>query len=405
MSNTKNIDTRRNRVTVPLSDVDAKKLPTLPPRDPNMGFASDQFNRFDPAQPSFIVPDIEFDLDFASGEPFPTAAAVYDTDEKNEIATMMQAKAAAVLALKGNRPPEADPEIPAWAPIWATRAGIDGFGRWCAFDVGRDTHKVLPYNCRPDDGEELRWRENPRGSFVMGATQLDPEGRPDDVPARVIVFPYDLWIAESTITQGQWAAVQTKPAPCRFGGGTDWPRPAEMISVPDVMTFRKQLHSIWPYIVPRPLTEAEWEYAARAGTTGLRAHPDVDATSWYAENSGGETHPVGQKQPTPWGCFDMVGNVWVWVIDRARTYLPDDNTPHRAHFYIPPEYAEILPRKYISAEVAQKLAQPIIDRFGDFPHRHLARVKVAEDDAQTKKRVAIIERACGCNHDTEIPGK
>ena len=61
-------------------------------------------------------------------------------------------------------------------------------------------------------------------------------------------------------------------------------------------------------------TEAEWEYAARAGTTGDR-YGNVDAIAWYVPNSGRKTHPVGGTTPNAWGLHDMLGNVWEWVED------------------------------------------------------------------------------------------
>ena len=61
-------------------------------------------------------------------------------------------------------------------------------------------------------------------------------------------------------------------------------------------------------------TEAEWEYAARGETTG--AYPAApDRTAWYDQNSGRQTHPVGQREPNAWGLYDMLGNVWEWVGD------------------------------------------------------------------------------------------
>jgi formylglycine-generating enzyme required for sulfatase activity len=70
-------------------------------------------------------------------------------------------------------------------------------------------------------------------------------------------------------------------------------------------------------------TEAEWEYAARAGTTGERYGP-VEEIAWTAENSLERPHSVGQKRPNPWGLYDTLGNVWEWVQDVHEAYPPGD---------------------------------------------------------------------------------
>jgi formylglycine-generating enzyme required for sulfatase activity len=62
-------------------------------------------------------------------------------------------------------------------------------------------------------------------------------------------------------------------------------------------------------------SEAEWEYACRAGTNGPR-YGDLDSIAWYAGNSGGHLHPVGRKQPNAWGLYDTLGNVWEWCSDQ-----------------------------------------------------------------------------------------
>jgi len=67
-------------------------------------------------------------------------------------------------------------------------------------------------------------------------------------------------------------------------------------------------------------TEAEWEYACRAGTMGTRYEADLGAIAWYSRNSGNATHPVGQKKPNPWGLYDMLGNVREWCSDGPRDY-------------------------------------------------------------------------------------
>ncbi|TDC68673.1 formylglycine-generating enzyme family protein [Actinomadura sp. GC306] len=72
-------------------------------------------------------------------------------------------------------------------------------------------------------------------------------------------------------------------------------------------------------------SEAEWEYACRAGTSGVR-YGDLDEIAWYRDNSGGEVHDVATRTPNAWGLHDMIGNVWEWCWDR---YDPDVYGPYR----------------------------------------------------------------------------
>jgi len=67
-------------------------------------------------------------------------------------------------------------------------------------------------------------------------------------------------------------------------------------------------------------TEAEWEYACKAGTTGIR-YTDIEVCAWYKNNSKGSTHPVGLKEANPWGLYDMLGNVWEWCTDLYDTQV------------------------------------------------------------------------------------
>jgi formylglycine-generating enzyme required for sulfatase activity len=118
-----------------------------------------------------------------------------------------------------------------------------------------------------------------------------------------------------SITQAQWEAVMGEN-PSKFKGRSN---PVENVSWDDIQVFIKRLNQKEGTNKYRLPTEAEWEYAARAGTTSAYSFGD-DADSlgryaWYDGNSGDKTHPVGQKQPNPWGLHDMHGNIKEWVQD------------------------------------------------------------------------------------------
>jgi formylglycine-generating enzyme required for sulfatase activity len=90
--------------------------------------------------------------------------------------------------------------------------------------------------------------------------------------------------------------------------------PVVCVSWNDAQAYTQWLNGKNPGLTYRLPTEAEWDYACRAGTTGER-YGDLDAIAWYESNSGGRTHPVGQKQPNAFGLYDMLGNVFQWCRD------------------------------------------------------------------------------------------
>ncbi|MDR0440441.1 MAG: formylglycine-generating enzyme family protein, partial [Candidatus Accumulibacter sp.] len=125
--------------------------------------------------------------------------------------------------------------------------------------------------------------------------------------------PY--YLGKYEVTQEQWVAV-IGSNPARFPGRK---YPVEQVSWFDVQAFIKRLNQKEGTNKYRLPTEAEWEYAARAGTTTRYSFGDDESGlghyAWYEDNSGGKTHPVGQKRPNSWGLYDMHGNVWEWVQD------------------------------------------------------------------------------------------
>ncbi len=237
-------------------------------------------------------------------------------------------------------------------PAWADIFRIDSYGLFATFHI-----RSVPFT--------LRWI--PPGSFLMGSPEGEPGRDEDEGPQHEVRISKGFWMGETPVTQAQWRAVveaagaqpglikrllgkkTLDPAPSHFQGPGELP--VEQVSWEDSTLFCELLAALLPGGGPgfRLPTEAQWEYACRAGTQtalytggidilGENNAPALDPIAWYGGNSGLDlevtnpegskdwqekqydhqqagTHRVKLKQANAWGLYDTLGNVWEWCRD------------------------------------------------------------------------------------------
>jgi formylglycine-generating enzyme required for sulfatase activity len=161
----------------------------------------------------------------------------------------------------------------------------------------------------------------PAGSFIMGSDPSEKSRQEEEIQHVVkITRPFRIGITE--VTQKQWATVMEVNRSQHRGDAF----PVEKVSWNDAMEFCKRLSSREQKAYRLP-TEAEWEYACRAGgKEAFAGTGQMDDMGWYEGNSGGETHAVASKRPNSWGLFDLHGNVAEWCADYYSQEYPDGDT-------------------------------------------------------------------------------
>jgi len=198
--------------------------------------------------------------------------------------------------------------------------GFDGT-RWLSL-----TGRTVPTPMQPVPN--MVWI--PPGTFTLGSSGDEIEGAGNERPQVAVTIRQGFWMGSREVTQAEYLAVTGK-SPSYFTGDPN--RPVESLNWVEAVGYcaaltiseqlARRIPGNWFYRLP---TEAEWEYAARAGTTTRFSFGNDPAGAgladhgWYFGNSGETTHPVGQKSPNAWGLYDMHGNVWEWCQDWFGTY-------------------------------------------------------------------------------------
>jgi formylglycine-generating enzyme required for sulfatase activity len=170
------------------------------------------------------------------------------------------------------------------------------------------------------------------GTFLMGSPATEPDREADEGPPMQVTFTRSFFVGKTEVTQADYLAVMSNN-PSFFLGNLQ--RPVEQVTWAEanqycaLLTERERqagrIDHQWVYRLP---TEAEWEYACRAGATTRYSFGD-DLTEirlgnygWFEANAGNATQPVAVKIPNPWGLFDMHGNVWEWCADWYASAYP-----------------------------------------------------------------------------------
>jgi formylglycine-generating enzyme required for sulfatase activity len=204
-------------------------------------------------------------------------------------------------------------------PVWASAWGTDRLS----------PYPFVELELAPGVVTRLRWI--PPGRFLMGSPENEKGRYGWEGPQHLVTLTKGYWLADAPCTQAEWQAVMGT-APSNFKGPN---LPVEQVSWDECQAFCNRLRERIPGLPVRLPSEAEWEYACRATTTGAfndeapctkpdGKDPALVKLGWFDKNSEGKTHEVRGLAPNQWGLFDMHGNVFEWCADLFSDYAADD---------------------------------------------------------------------------------
>jgi formylglycine-generating enzyme required for sulfatase activity len=192
-------------------------------------------------------------------------------------------------------------------PEWVSDFGIDQYGAWCEFQVPRHGSKGVVT-------QRMRWIKP--GQFMMGSPDTEQGRKSNESPQHQVTLTQGFWMADSQVTQELWRAISGGKNPSFYRNALS---PVNGVNWDDCQIWIRELRKHHESLKIALPTEAQWEYACRAGSTTAYCFGDdpeeLPKYGWFAGNPGLLTSSVKHLLPNDWGLYDMHGNVWEWCSD------------------------------------------------------------------------------------------
>lgn len=201
------------------------------------------------------------------------------------------------------------------------------------------------------------------GEFLMGSVVYDPDAQDSEKPPRLVRITRPFYLSKYQVTQGQYASVMMESRQSKIAGDDI---PLHNLKYREALDFCRKMSSLIGFPATLP-TEAQWEYACRAGTETIYYSgdhvEDLKRIAWFVDNSEGRLHSIGKKQPNAWGLYDMEGNVYEPCLDYISSANFSTDDPVGSRF---PDYGIAKGGAWLTLARACRVSARILtnDRFG-----------------------------------------